>query len=376
MRLNGKILVKKSSSENSMPRNIRILNDHDKYGNLEYLDTYDESIYTTDITTDKLLENYDVCKHSYVITLNKIKLPVNGKSMFDLVITVNKNSRLEKENVLVFSLLTFLLKGCYINKNGKPEIASTSNPEEYINISEYTEFDEDYTPILNNLNVVDKKVYFFYNHDKNFDYMKFNIINWLCEEVINDSNPDIVLGYDGYGFNFNFVKGIASSLHHIITSAKLYTSIQSVVRVYDLRYMMYKLNSEYHMKDISKYIATSGTFIEFLESNKDIPDEFKKVFEFIKSINIYPDMPCIPFNSIDFDSIYFVDMYHNYPVVCEEVLEKAKKHNSFIAELYIQGDKRTLFMVYRVKESDAKTLTTGEPVMNDDELSKFFKIKK
>jgi hypothetical protein len=87
-------------------------------------------------------------------------------------------------------------------------------------------------------------------------------------------------------------------------------------------------------------------------------------------------MPCIPFNSIDFDSIYFVDMYHNYPVVCEEVLEKAKKHNSFIAELYIQGDKRTLFMVYRVKESDAKTLTTGEPVMNDDELSKFFKIKK
>ena len=146
MRLNGKILVKKSSSGSFMPRNIRVLNDHDKHGNLKFLDTDDESIYITNISTDKLLENYDVCKHSYVITLNKIKLPVNGKSMFDLVITVNKNSRLEKENVLVFSLLTFLLKGCYINKNGKPEIASTSNPEEYINISEYTEFDEDYTP--------------------------------------------------------------------------------------------------------------------------------------------------------------------------------------------------------------------------------------
>jgi hypothetical protein len=69
-------------------------------------------------------------------------------------------------------------------------------------------------------------------------------------------------------------------------------------------------------------------------------------------------------------------MYHNYPVICEEVLETAKKHNEFIAEIYFPVNKRVLFMVYKLKESDSKTLTTGEPVLNDDELSKFFKIKK
>lgn len=375
MRLNGKILVRKSAY-NVLSRNIRILDECTKHNNIEYLDMDDHSTWLTDTPKDKLLEYYDICRHSYAVTFNKVKLPVRDKHMYDLVITVNKNSRLEKENVLVFSLLTFLLKGCYIDKNGCPAIASTANPEEYINISQYSEFDEDYTPILSNLNVVDKKVYFFYNHDKNFDFMDFNIIDWLCKEVINDSDPDIVLGYNEYGFNFTFVKGLATSLHHLMSAAKLYSSLQSVIRVYDIRYLMYKLNRSSDVKKYNTHISTSGSFIKFLEDNKELPEAFKRVFEHIKAINIYPDMPSIPFNEIDYSSIYFVDMYHNYPVVCDEVLETARKHNEFVAEVYFSGNKRVLFMVYKVKESDNKILTTGEPVLNDDELAVFFKNKK
>lgn len=224
--------------------------------------------------------------------------------------------------------------------------------------------------------MVDKKVYFFYNHDKNFDFMDFNIIDWLCKEVINDSDPDIVLGYNEYGFNFTFVKGLATSLHHLMSAAKLYSSLQSVIRVYDIRYLMYKLNRSSDVKKYNTHISTSGSFIKFLEDNKELPEAFKRVFERIKAINIYPDMPSIPFNEIDYSSIYFVDMYHNYPVVCDEVLETARKHNEFVAEVYFSGNKRVLFMVYKVKESDNKILTTGEPVLNDDELAVFFKNKK
>lgn len=375
MRLAGRVLIRKNSAPDNLPRTIRILDDS-KRDRIECMSLNGYSEWVSDDT--ELLEHYDVSKHSYVMSLNKVKVPIKGKFMYDLIITINKNSRLEKENVLVFSLLSFLKKAPYIDNSGQLKIPFNLNPEEYSTISEVEEFDEDYVPVIPNINIVDRKVYFLYNTDKNFYFMKINLSSWLFKEVIEDSDPNIVFGFDEFGINFNFVKSQLKSVYYLLSQARLFFSIASTIRVFDIRYLMYIVSN----KDIEApnecRIHSSDSFMEFWEKNRNnLPDIIKKMLIYIKNTNIYPGMPSVPFTDIDLDSVYFVDTYHEYPVICEKVLEIARKHNEFITEIYFPKNKRTLFMVYKVKEIDNSVLSDGEtPTLDDDELRTFFSFKK
>lgn len=347
-----------------------------------------------------LVKNYKLIEPSYIMTFNKVQLDSGNKLMYDVVITVNKNSRVEgKENVLIFSLFNMMKHGTYIeNYRTKINTITTSTINSYLTIAEISEFDEDFIPVIPGLKIVERKVFFKYNDDplfpKGYDTCKFDVdIKKFAFNAKNEDDLRSIHNYALMGIDYEDICRLCGTSRLLSESLGNLFEIymQKTIRVFNISILVgIAMNPDkkpksyvikdplYNGKDGSIYkdiTVYSNVFIryimDYLKDNKSatIDPIIEKIIVYIKKSNLYPSMPCIPFDKIDMSSITLIPV-NEVEGSYAEVLEAASAKNQFVAELFFK-DKNTVYMIYSLIEDKGI-----DSILNEDELKTFFKIKK